>query len=117
MKHTFWKNERAEAEQGGLGAILAIIGAVVVAVVYFALVPMLGSKIDDAADVPSGSQWNKSTNDDIATGYRLIEHLVPGHISLDQFGTQLGQAAGRSAGAYREDRESSQATGRTHRQA
>ena len=52
MKHTFWKNEKAEAEAGGLGAILAIIGAVVV-------------------DVPTGSQWNKSTNDDIATGYEL----------------------------------------------
>ena len=71
MKQTFWSNQKAEAEQGGLGAILAIIGAVVVAVVYFALVPMLGSKIDDAADVPTGSQWNKSTNDDIATGYEL----------------------------------------------
>ena len=49
MKHAFINNERAESES--LGAILAIIAMVLVAVVYFALIPMIGSKLDTAADL------------------------------------------------------------------
>lgn len=49
MKHTFINNERAESES--LGAILAIIAMVLIAVVYFALIPMIGSKLDTAADL------------------------------------------------------------------
>jgi hypothetical protein len=69
MKHTFIQNERAEGT--GLVAILGLIGAVVVAVVYFAIIPMIGSKIDTTAIVPAGSAWNTTENPSLPTGAGL----------------------------------------------
>ena len=68
-KHTFLSN--TEANESGLAAILALIGAVVVAVVYFAIIPMVGSKIDAATTIESGSQWNTTENPDLPTGASL----------------------------------------------
>ncbi len=69
MKHTFLSNDRAEGT--GLAAILGLIGAVVVAVVYFAIIPMIGSKIDQTATVPAGSAWNTTENPSLPTGASL----------------------------------------------
>ena len=69
MKHTFIRNEQAEGS--AVTAILALIGAVVVAVVYFAIIPMIGSKIDTTATVPTGSAWNTTENPTLPTGASL----------------------------------------------
>ena len=69
MKHSFLSN--TEANETGLGAILALISAVVVAVVYFAIIPMIGSKIDNTAQVPTGSDWNSTENPTLPTGAGL----------------------------------------------
>ena len=71
MKHTFLSNTEAQASMNGLTAILGLIGAVVVAVVYFSIIPMVGSKIDSATTVESGSQWNATENPDLPTGASL----------------------------------------------
>ena len=80
MKHTFLSSEHAEMT-GGLGAILGLIGAVVIAVVYFAIIPMIGSQIDDTAAVPAGSPWNTSENESLPSGAGLWEQ-VGGMISI-----------------------------------
>ena len=69
MKHTFISN--TEANGTGLSAILGLIGAVVVAVVYYQIIPMVGSKIDAATVVESGSQWNTTENPELPTGSSL----------------------------------------------
>ena len=80
MKHTFLTNDKAESSVG-LSAILALIGAVAVAVIYFAIIPMIGSMIDDTAAVPSGSAWNATENSGLPTGSGLWDD-VGGMISI-----------------------------------
>lgn len=72
MKHTFLKNEKADA---GIGAILGLIGAVAVAVIYFAIIPMIGSMVDDTAAVPAGSPWNATENPSLPTGAGLWDDV------------------------------------------
>lgn len=51
--------------------IAAAIGALIL-VVIFSVVPMIGSEVDDATgDLAADSQWNSTTNTDIATGADL----------------------------------------------
>ena len=73
MKHTFIQNEQAEGS--AVTAILSLIGAVVVAVVYFAIIPMIGSKIDSTASVPAGSAWNSTENPTLPTGASLWDDV------------------------------------------
>jgi uncharacterized membrane protein YeaQ/YmgE (transglycosylase-associated protein family) len=47
MKGTFIKNK--DAQMSGTAAILAVVGALVVLIVYFAIIPLLGDRIDQAA--------------------------------------------------------------------
>jgi hypothetical protein len=47
MKGTFIKN--SDAQMSGTAAILAVVGALVVLIVYFAIIPLLGDRIDQAA--------------------------------------------------------------------
>ena len=69
MKHSFISN--TEANETGLAAILALVGAVVVAVVYFAIIPMVGNAIDTAATTPLGTPWNATENPSLPTAARL----------------------------------------------
>lgn len=79
MKNIFLTNTKAESNVG-LAAILGLIGAVAVAVIYFAIIPMIGSMIDETAAVPAGSAWN-STENDLPTGASLWDS-VGGMISI-----------------------------------
>jgi len=57
-----------------MSSFKALIGgalATLVLVVIFAIVPMIGSQVDEAADVPVNSSWNSSYNSDIQTGAEL----------------------------------------------
>lgn len=74
MKHTFIQDNKAETS-GGLSAILGLIGAVAVAVIYFAIIPMIGSMIDDTAAVPVGSPWNATENPGLPTGSSLWDDV------------------------------------------
>ena len=69
-KNIFIRDEKAEASLG-LAAILSLIGAVAVAVIYFAIIPMIGSMIDETAAVPAGSPWNTTENPGLPTGAGL----------------------------------------------
>jgi len=51
------------------------IGALIL-VVVFAVVPMVGSQVDDATgDLAADSEWNATYNTDLATGYGLWEDV------------------------------------------
>lgn len=71
MKGTFLKN--TDAQMSGTAAILAVVGALVVLIVYFAIIPLLGDRIDQAADIPAGSDWNETDNPGLVTGAELWE--------------------------------------------
>ncbi len=53
-------------------AITMAIGLIVL-VAVFSLAPLIGSNIDSAASIPSGSQWNATENTDIPTGVGIWE--------------------------------------------
>jgi hypothetical protein len=40
-----------KAQIGGFGAILGVVGVLVVLIVYFSIIPLLGDRIDQAADI------------------------------------------------------------------
>ena len=71
MKDNFIKNK--DAQMSGTAAILAVVGALVVLIVYFAIIPLLGDRIDQAADIPSGSNWNATEHPGLVTGAELWE--------------------------------------------
>ena len=71
-KETFIENTDAQ-EMSGTAAILAVVGALVVLIVYFAIIPLLGDRIDQAADIPAGSDWNSTENTGLVTGAELWE--------------------------------------------
>ena len=48
-----------KAQMSGTGAIIGVVGALVVLIVYFSVIPLLGDRIDSAADI---------TENDYATG-------------------------------------------------
>jgi hypothetical protein len=48
-----------KAQTSGFGAIIAVVGALVILIVYFSIIPLLGDRIDSAADI---------TGNDYATG-------------------------------------------------
>ena len=73
-KNIFIRDEKAEGNLG-LGAILGLIGAVAVAVIYFAIIPMIGSMIDETAAVPAGSPWNATENTGLPTGASLWDDV------------------------------------------
>lgn len=51
-------------------AVTMAIGLIVL-VAVFSLAPLIGSNIDSAASIPSGSQWNATENTDIPTGVEI----------------------------------------------
>ncbi len=53
-------------------AVTMAIGLIVLVAVY-SLAPLIGSNIDGAASIPSGSQWNATENTDIPTGVGIWE--------------------------------------------
>jgi len=53
-------------------AVTMAIGLIVL-VAVFSLAPLIGSNIDSAATIPSGSQWNATENTDIPTGVGIWE--------------------------------------------
>lgn len=53
-------------------AVTMAIGLIVLVAVY-SLAPLIGSNIDSAASIPSGSQWNATENTDIPTGVGIWE--------------------------------------------
>ena len=53
-------------------AVTMAIGLIVLVAVY-SLAPLIGSNIDSAATIPSGSQWNATENTDIPTGVGIWE--------------------------------------------
>ena len=53
-------------------AVTMAIGLIVL-VAVFSLAPLIGSNIDGAASIPSGSQWNATENTDIPTGVGIWE--------------------------------------------
>ncbi|MDI6720448.1 MAG: hypothetical protein QMD46_12630 [Methanomicrobiales archaeon] len=53
-------------------AVTMAIGLIVL-VAVFSLAPLIGSNIDSAATIPSGSQWNATENPDIPTGVGIWE--------------------------------------------
>lgn len=53
-------------------AVTMAIGLIVLVAVY-SLAPLIGSNIDGAANIPSGSQWNATENTDIPTGVGIWE--------------------------------------------
>lgn len=55
----------------GFKPLIAGSIATLVLVVIFAVIPMIGAQVDDAIDVPSGSEWNTTENTDIQTGAAL----------------------------------------------
>ena len=71
MKGTFIKNE--DAQMGGTQAIIAVVGALVVLIVYFSIIPLLGDRINQAADIPTNSSWNETAHPGIVTGAELWE--------------------------------------------
>ena len=70
-KNLFIKNENGQMT--GTGAIIAVVGALVVLIVYFSIIPLLGDRIDRAADIPANSSWNATEHPDITTGSELWE--------------------------------------------
>jgi len=56
---SFQKKMDNKAQMSGTGAIIGVVGALVVLIVYFSVIPLLGDRIDSAADI---------TQDDYATG-------------------------------------------------
>lgn len=62
-------------EDGGTMIDVAITMAIglIVLVAIFSLAPIIGSNIDGAATIDSGSQWNSSTNANIPTGVSIWE--------------------------------------------
>lgn len=48
----------------------AAIG-IMVLVIIFGVVPMVGEKMDNVQDIPTGSNWNHTTNDNIVRGSDL----------------------------------------------
>jgi len=71
MKDTFIRNK--DAQMSGTAAILAVVGALVVLIVYFSIIPLLGDRIDQAADIPANSSWNATDNPGLVTGAELWE--------------------------------------------
>lgn len=55
--------------------MIGIAIASLVLVILFTVVPLIGSEMDGAVDIDSGSQWNSSTNSDIVTGVSLWESI------------------------------------------
>ena len=53
-------------------AVTMAIGLIVL-VAVFSLAPLIGSSIDGATSVPTGSQWNATENADIPTGVGIWE--------------------------------------------
>lgn len=53
-------------------AVTMAIGLIVL-VAVFSLAPLIGSNIDSAATIPSGSQWNATENTNIPTGVGIWE--------------------------------------------
>ena len=51
-------------------AVTMAIGLIVL-VAVFSLAPLIGSNIDSAASIPSGSQWNATENTEIPTGVEI----------------------------------------------
>lgn len=51
-------------------AVTMAIGLIVL-VAVFSLAPLIGSNIDSAASIPSGSEWNATENTDIPTGVEI----------------------------------------------
>jgi len=58
------------------GLVTASI-AVAALVIIFAIVPMIGYQVDTAVPIPSGSQWNATTNTNIVTGVSLWGSVGP----------------------------------------
>ena len=57
-------------------AVTMAIGLIVL-VAVFSLAPLIGSSIDGATSVPTGSQWNATENEDIPTGVGIWEQNAP----------------------------------------
>jgi len=57
-------------------AVSTAIGLIVL-VAVFSLAPLIGSSIDGATSVPTGSQWNATENTDIPTGVGIWEQNAP----------------------------------------
>lgn len=56
--------------QGFKGLILAT-AAVLVLIVMYSVIPLVGNATDEAANIPSGSDWNSTENTDIEKGSDL----------------------------------------------
>lgn len=62
-------------ESGGTMIDVAVTMAIglIVLVAVFSLAPLIGSNIDSASTIPSGSPWNATENEDIPTGVGIWE--------------------------------------------
>ena len=83
-----------KAQTTGTGAIIGVVGALVVLIVYFAIIPLLGDRIDSAADI---------SQDTYATGTLTFtdntsdtETVVIGGVTFE-FDTEGNTTAGRVA--------------------
>jgi len=67
-------------KRGAVGTIWGLVTAsiaVAALVIIFAIVPMIGYQVDTAVPIPSGSQWNATTNTNIVTGVALWGAVGP----------------------------------------